>query len=691
MMQSGSILPALTCSLDLAFNCVLTGIAWTWPLHSRIRARHEGWTGYAVSGAVALSAGIVICATVTMVLGATGCCGGHAAWRIVLGLVSLAGIVAGVMADTALFKEYLRRALPLTGVFAVACTAVLLWPARGEWLLGGWDPGIYINEGAALSRTGTLRPDDDFFHRHFSEEEQAAFTRTGANRTERFPAVVVDAEHRAITYQFFRLTPALTGFLHRIGGLPAAFRLNTIVGILVALTFFAMMRQNGSPAHAAFGTLFLLTQPIWVYHLHTPVSEMLQLLMAVALCLVLPWRRERAGGIIALALLLFCLMLNRFSFLPFAAVFIAAVAWLDLERPDRGRVLIERAAQIGAVIAGGLVDRVVAPVSIVGWDILPTLVRVAGLGCAAALCLDAAALSPLVRARCRSLPPWTRWVAAAATLAALGYMYYAGGHNPKTPDSDNLYRLVPYLGALPALLAVAGGTLFLCRRDDAARPLGVYLLFLLAVSAAVLIRKCAADLYPWTTRRYLAFTVPAVAILAAWPMTWLWEREQHRVPCRVAALLGLLAVMGLQAKPVWHAWSRTEFNGITPVLAAAAGRIDDADIVVADHPWWGTPMLLTHGKQMLNGRHFYRREDEGTMQTGLAALARLHREGKCIRFLTSTEEGLGVYPDEVSPVTLDWSSDRIALEEISHHPRGNGFQTRHRQLVFRLYTWHPDA
>ena len=34
--------------------------------------------------------------------------------------------------------------------------------------------------------------------------------------------------------------------------------------------------------------------------------------------------------------------------------------------------------------------------------------------------------------------------------------------------------------------------------------------------------------------------------------------------------------------------------------------------------------------------------------------------------------------------------EKIALKEIIHHPRGDGFQTRDRDCVFRLYTWTPE-
>jgi hypothetical protein len=75
------------------------------------------------------------------------------------------------------------------------------------------------------------------------------------------------------------------------------------------------------------------------------------------------------------------------------------------------------------------------------------------------------------------------------------------------------------------------------------------------------------------------------------------------------------------------------------------------------------------------------------MSTGLAALERLRSEGAKIRFLTSTEPGLAVYPMDPGNVELDWTSGTINVDEIIHHKRMSDFKIKHKTRVFRLYTW----
>jgi hypothetical protein len=79
------------------------------------------------------------------------------------------------------------------------------------------------------------------------------------------------------------------------------------------------------------------------------------------------------------------------------------------------------------------------------------------------------------------------------------------------------------------------------------------------------------------------------------------------------------------------------------------------------------------------------------MEQGLRSLRRLGEKGRRIRFLTSTERGLAVYPRKIEPVTLDWESGNITLEEIIHSPRASDYVTRRKEYLFRLYTWTADG
>ena len=686
MTCTGNTAAAAAGALVLTLRVGLVGVSCGWLLCRQIQKKHRGWQEYIASGAVTLLLGFVISVLTAMVLGEAGLYRHRwLEWAILL-TIALAGTLHGASVKAlAYLRRHLVRSIPALAVFAFACTVIQILPDRGEWIAGGWDPGVYMNEGVALARTGTLHPDDDFFYNDLASEEQGVFTRTGKNRTERFPGVVVGPGREAFGFQFFRFTPSAIAVLYRCGGLPAACNVNTIAGLITVLVFLALIVHVSGVSHAFFAAVLLVSQPIWLYHLHTPVSEILHLMMIAGLGLVLPYRGKSTFAAGVTAALLLCLMLNRFSFLPFAGFFIFMLSWLDMQRTDRTRVWKERISQFGSVALGAVVDTAIAPASIGGWSVMPKLLIVSGAAIAATLVVDLSAEAKPVRNWAGRLPAWLSWLLGAGALLLGLWIFRAGRHNPTAPDIDNPYHLVSYTGPALAVLACVGGLWLLCVRQTELAGLKGFVLFLMAVTLVVTVRNWVVDLYPWATRRYLACTVPMVAILASYPLSRLWTVERHRTVFRSGAAVILLFVLGTLAKPAWHAWSRTEYAGVSDLLQRVADRIEDDDIVIADHPWWGTPLACIYGKQVLNGRHFYRRGPD-TMEQGMAALARLRNEGKRVRFLTSTDSGMGIFPLSVSPLQTDWTSGKTVLREMIHSNRATDFCVRDRELQFALHT-----
>ena len=74
-------------------------------------------------------------------------------------------------------------------------------------------------------------------------------------------------------------------------------------------------------------------------------------------------------------------------------------------------------------------------------------------------------------------------------------------------------------------------------------------------------------------------------------------------------------------------------------------------------------------------------------RAALAVLARLRGEGWTIRFLTSTEDGLGVYPLPPPGVVTNWSSGPFPVRDVVHSPRATDFELRARNKQLGLFTW----
>ena len=57
----------------------------------------------------------------------------------------------------------------------------------------------------------------------------------------------------------------------------------------------------------------------------------------------------------------------------------------------------------------------------------------------------------------------------------------------------------------------------------------------------------------------------------------------------------------------------------------------------------------------------------------LRALGRLREAIWRIRFLTSTDRKLDIYPRALEEVTEDWVGDAVTVQEIHHHPRNDDY------------------
>lgn len=682
---------ALAAALLLALRLLIPGLAWSWPLYPAMSKSGSQPAAMAVTGSATLLTGLVVNLLLVLILGEAGLYLPAIEWGL-LGALTATGAALGFARHRGALRRHAALSLPVAALFALGVFVVLLLPARGEWILGGWDPGVYINEGIALEKTGTLHPDDSFFADNFSGEEKKAFTRTGHGRTERFPGIVVDDERRAFTFEFFRLTPAMIALLHRSGGLTAAVRVNTVLGLLTLLFIAALLWTGTGGTHALFTTALLASQPIWLYHTHTPVSEMLHLTLILGIGLIATLRLRGPLASILKALLMLLLILNRYSFLPFSGILLAFLALSDLEREDRRQVLIERLLQIGAVLAGAMIDLSIAPVSPRGWSPSIPIFDIFFLGAFTSLVIDCLSSWRVFRSLPGRIPTWARWTGITSLILAMAWLLTLGTkHIPVRHDDDILFRVASFTGYLPLLAGAAGAIFLFSRRGNALTPIKSVALFLAAIASLLLMKPWIVAVYPWATRRNLPYLVPAVAVFAGYLPALLWDGlPRKRLAGKIAAIVLLAALLLPLARKSWHAWSRVEFQGVSSVLARAADEIGGNDVVIVDSPRWGTPLALVHGKEVLNGKHLWRRKSAEEREIGLAALARLHREGRSIRFLTSTKgPGLDIYPFPIEPVTLDWESGDFALEEIIHSRRATDFVVSEKTHHLRLYTWSP--
>lgn len=590
-----------------------------------------------------------------------------------------------------------RVTLAAAAAFATATAAVMLLPNRAEWVAGGWDPGVYINNGLHIARTGSAHAEPFSPFDQLTESELDLFTHHFDQHREAFPGIPVDPDTRTLQMYFFPLTPTAVATVAQTLGPRGAVRLNLILALLIIPLFCALLLQlTGNPGISALAGLFLLLNPVFLYHLNIPTSECLQLFLLCCIGWFLAHRPRRGAVLIAAAIPLLAAILNRLAFLPFAATIPLILAWLD--RSDATWLHKNRrySALWIAILLGWCVNWAAAPATMI--RLLP-VVHMLGLAALALFALT------LIVHRITSLPAGRNllqhWGATAEI--ALGCMLLIFAFSlilpwvpaPLARAAFNLKMLLPYLGPVTAAAAMGGFLLVLFSRDPALQRLRWPVIFLLACGLALVVQRFAANLRPWVTRRSLDNLVPFCAILAAVLVHRLappqpWQKRFPRLPTRLPQIGGAVLLIGLGLPKAYRGLQARDYNGLPQAIAEVAANIPATDppaIILADHFAWGTPLAMIHGQNVLNGERIW--QSETLCSQGFDALSRIHATGRPILFFTSTEAGHSVYPTPHGEFTLLYDSGTVVIQQVLHRPEFTDFKSVAKPKRFRLYRWSP--
>lgn len=675
----------LTSGIFVWIKLLLLGWAWCWILPDRLLSDANRIKQWMHAGAAVSLLGVLLTSLSTLFLGELG-------WfsRAGEGLVRVAlfsgGVAGGWLAGRKRFVALLTRSAPVSLTLLAGFILIMLYPHRGEWIIGGLDPGVYMNEAAALSRTGTFYPPDRLFYDEFSTEQQRSLIRSGFGRTERFPAVLVYPEKKSFSFEFFRLTPSLFAAIHRSGDMLAMTRSNTFIALMALVCFAALLLKHFATSHAIFAVLLLIAQPVFLYHCHIPITEMTQLLLLISFLFLIVDQPFHGWSVLMAGLCLFAATLNRFAFLPFGGILMICLAFSEHADPDRRHVIHRRIFFISLCMAAGFINYHIAPASLRGWSDIYLILIVASMAALFSILLDLLFSIPWLRQLASGVTSWKLDVLAilAVALWIMTWIWHEnfGSRN----DHDNLFRLIPFTGWLPLSASAAGAiAFFFLRPRIKASVLFPVVIFFLTVAWLLILRKSIMDLYPWATRRYLPYLIPFIALSCGYLLSRCWQWPRFNPAGKVVALVALAALLIEPAESSRRAWLYTQYNGIGHVLQQIAERIDPDDIVVADHANWGTPLALVHGKTTLNGRELWKDASGHRMNTVLPALARLSGEGRRVRFVTSTGKGMELYPVQLQ-IDEDWSSGEVTYQQMIQHRNADRFELTTHESTFRIYT-----
>lgn len=492
-------------------------------------------------------------------------------------------------------------ALPWSAAVPAGLVALGLWLyfPSSEYVIGGKDPGTYINEGIQIAQRGRLVVRDPviasvpppFRDLFFPSHGQTTYYGT------RFMGFFIqDPDAGAVVGQFPHLYPAAIAMGYGLDGLSGARNAIGAWAILaLAAVYFAGTQIFGRAAAAAAATLLAINVVV-VWFARYPNSELpMQALIFAAL---LAAARARAGGgtffgIVAGALLGVTLFL-RYEILLAMLAFAAVAVLVPITRTRLGwgfTAALVISSAIGLwYLAGPMRAYSAYPLGFIhdrgGWLLI-------GGGLAAAVIgqrlLRIESLAAVVK---RALPPVT--AIAIAALAVYAYVFREPGGRTALGDAIAFRSFGWYVTPWALWIAVFGAAVLVWRRFwNAPHFFVTFIVF----STFFFYKTRIVPEHFWTARRFLGVALPGALLVIAGVVREIVDARTiaavlgRRRPIRpayaeAASVLILLLVVAPIAHAFWQASTpvrhHVEYAGLIPKLETLAASIGERDLVLVE-------------------------------------------------------------------------------------------------------------
>ena len=520
---------------------------------------------------------------------ALACLGQYTFGRLIVANVALALAIA-IVSRFDLRLGAPERRPPVAILLPLSLIALGVWrffpPA--EFVVGGRDPGVYMNAGIQIAQRGTFRYEDavvqsvpafarDLFFPSHQRHDYYGIRFMGF--------MIVDPDRGLVVAQFPHLFPASIAIGYGIDGLTGARRTPGLWAILGVLAVYFFGAKLFGAASAFAGALLLSLHLVQVWFARYPSTEVVMqaLLFAALLALVRAHEGSRFFSAVAGALLGLMMFLRVDAALAIAGVL--AGLGLRFITGDRWRASFLLPLGVIAALAAAYLlgpmrhysDRAIVFVTHFHWWQYGLLLLGASAGVAL---LVLGARRPAIGARVRVLAP--RLLTAALIAAALYAMYFRRpGGRLAAHDAYALRTVTQYYLTLPAVAAALIGYALAARRLFWSAPaffttLALYCFFFFYKIFIV-------PEHFWMSRRYLPLILPSVCLLAA--VAALGTRRGTTLvrPLRWAIgilFLALLAQRYVRASdPILR---HVEFAGVIPRLERLAAGIADTDLLIVE-------------------------------------------------------------------------------------------------------------
>jgi hypothetical protein len=509
------------------------------------------------------------------------------------GLAALAGV--------AIFRGRLRlrpvRTFAAGAIIplALAVFCAMRFSPPSEYVMGGKDPGVYVNEGIQIAQRGTLVARDPVIASlpNFARELFIPRYRLpdGSPRTDYYSSrfmgfFVQDADNGAVVGQFPHLFPASIALGYGINGLSGALHTVSawaILGVL-AVYFLAARLFGRTTAAVAAGLLAINVVEVWFARYPNAEVVMQTLLFAALLANARAHvDGDRFFAPLAGALLGLLLFLRFDAVLGVAGLGIGiALGTFAGQRVRLSMVAVFVLFAMPALYYFFVPMRAYANLPIVWISAIPAwqmAVMAASVVLALAL-LHLSARQPKLSAAIVSYFP-LRVAGTLCAMALYALVFRHPGGRLAIHDAYALRTYADFYVTLPAVVAALLGFALQARRTFWKDPAFFITVALFAVFVFYKIRIVPEHF--WAARRFLPIVLPGTLVFAAAAAFGSagtgWRLRALR-PALGAIFVVLLGSRYLYAsRPVAE---HVEYAGLVPRLEQLAARIPDDDLLIVE-------------------------------------------------------------------------------------------------------------
>jgi len=495
-------------------------------------------------------------------------------------------IVAGFRARLRWHGSAAKVTIAVLVPIALAALGVWRFGPGSEYILGGKDPGVYVNEGVAIAHSGALFRQDATVSGVPAAARDLFFPNEGNDDYygHRFMGVYInDPASGGVITQFPQLFPASVALAFQLAGTVGAAKAVVAWAVLGLLAvYFSGARLIGRLA-SFFAVLLLALNLVEVWFGRYPNAEMLMqtLLFGGLLSLARAHQDEDPFFGWVAGLLLGLLIFLRFdSFMAIAAMAAAlALAWAV-----RGqRIRLSTVVPVTIAAAAGLAYYV--------WPMrayfyvykanLPSIgMGIAAIVAAAGVTLIVRRLRPRIGDTLARYLPLALGIALVLLAAYALFLRQPAGKLAEH-DAAALRTFRDAYVYWPALLAALAGCIMVTRREFWRDPAFFVVFAAFSVFFFYKIRVVPEQL--WMARRFVPMLLPGMLLLASGALFGSSTPEHRRTMRRGIGAAMALSFVGWQfaaaARPVA---AHVEYRGAIKAIAQLAGRFTTRDLILVE-------------------------------------------------------------------------------------------------------------